>query len=280
MQRQLKAIETEIGMNRKTIGELAKFTGVSVHTIKYYEKIGLLESSRKEHSNYRSYDVRICTDIYECLKYRNMDFSLKDTGTLLREADSDMLQRMLDIRSGELEEEISRLEHMKELVDAYRAEVRALDERLGKWYIEELPDFYMKKQTVQLEYGENARIETGGINLAEDIPKSKSVVYLSREYLNGGKQEFSWGIGEFADSEIPEMEAAGISHVKKGRAFVTYMRLTGPYVSNGEMAVKVRKVFRQYGDEFPEAAYGVRVKITHDEEGNDWNYMKIFVPLE
>ena len=45
-------------MNEKTVGMLAKFTGVSVHTIKYYEKIGLLSSTRREHSNYRSYDIR------------------------------------------------------------------------------------------------------------------------------------------------------------------------------------------------------------------------------
>ena len=51
-------------MNEKTVGMLAKFTGVSVHTIKYYEKIGLLSSARREHSNYRLYDVRVCTDIY------------------------------------------------------------------------------------------------------------------------------------------------------------------------------------------------------------------------
>lgn len=267
-------------MNEKTIGELAKFTGVSVHTIKYYEKIGLLSSSRKEHSNYRSYNIRVCTDIYECLKYRNMDFSLKDTGTLLREADDGMFSRMLDVRSAELEEEIRRLKRMKENVDDYREEVRIMDERLGKWYIEELPHFYIKKQTVALEYGENVANEAGGINLAEDIPRSTSVVYLAKDYLNGGVQEFSWGIGEFLDSEMTEREGAELTHVKKGRAFVTYMKLTGPYVSNGEMAGKVRKIFHQYARKFPEAAYGVRIKITHDSEGNDWNYMKVFVPLE
>ena len=37
-------------MNEKTVGMLAKFTGVSVHTIKYYEKIGLLSSTRRDGS--------------------------------------------------------------------------------------------------------------------------------------------------------------------------------------------------------------------------------------
>ena len=38
-------------MNEKTVGMLAKFTGVSVHTIKYYEKIGLLSSTRRSSHN-------------------------------------------------------------------------------------------------------------------------------------------------------------------------------------------------------------------------------------
>ena len=46
-------------MNEKTVGMLAKFTGVSVHTIKYYEKIGLLSSTRREHSKETEKNRRI-----------------------------------------------------------------------------------------------------------------------------------------------------------------------------------------------------------------------------
>ena len=82
-------------MNEKTVGMLAKFTGVSVHTIKYYEKIGLLSSTRREHSNYRSYDIRACTDIYECMKYKNLGFALKEVGNLIKEADSEAINNLL-----------------------------------------------------------------------------------------------------------------------------------------------------------------------------------------
>ena len=88
-------------MNEKTVGMLSKFTGVSVHTIKYYEKLGLISSSRREQSNYRSYDVKSCTDIYECMKYRNMGFSLKDIQLLLKEGYNDLLSSILEKRSQE-----------------------------------------------------------------------------------------------------------------------------------------------------------------------------------
>ena len=83
-------------MNEKTVGMLAKFTGVSVHTIKYYEKIGLLSSTRREHSNYRSYDIRACTDIYECMKYKNLGLALKETWKLVYRRNAGFLDQISD----------------------------------------------------------------------------------------------------------------------------------------------------------------------------------------
>ena len=109
-------------MNEKTVGMLAKFTGVSVHTIKYYEKIGLLSSTRKEHSNYRSYDIRSCTDIYECVKYKNLGFSLKDVGTLTKEADEVQMKKMLEERLQEIDGSIAELQKLRSRVAGYMEE--------------------------------------------------------------------------------------------------------------------------------------------------------------
>ena len=114
-------------MNEKTVGMLSKFTGVSVHTIKYYEKLGLISSSRREQSNYRSYDVKSCTDIYECMKYRNMGFSLKDIQLLLKEGDNALLSSLLEKRSQELATEVTELLNTRELIVIYRIELADLD---------------------------------------------------------------------------------------------------------------------------------------------------------
>ena len=41
------------------IGELAARTGMSVHTIRYYERIGLLPKADRDQSRHRDYDVAI-----------------------------------------------------------------------------------------------------------------------------------------------------------------------------------------------------------------------------
>ena len=243
-------------MSEKTIGTLSKFTGIPAHTIKYYEKIGLLSSNRKENSNYRSYDMRICTDIYECVKYRNMGFSLKETKELVKEADD----RRLEI---------------------FRGEIKELEERLGKWYIEECGDFYFRSQTKELDYEGGDYLESDGLNLSTLLPVSKTTVHMEKTYLNGGRKGYSWGMGIFPGKDRAWIEGrAGYRHVPAGRAFVFYLKITGPYVSDGSMAEEINGHYRRFRSGTPEEAFGVRLKITCDEEGNDWNYFKIFIPLE
>lgn len=267
-------------MEEKTIGALSKFTGVSVHTIKYYEKVGLISSHRDKHSNYRSYDVRVCTDLYECMKYRNMEFSLKETATLLKEADERLVDQMLIQKSREIDQEIERLKRIKKQVDTYRREVDELNLRLGDWFIEEVPHLYVYKQTHNLEYREDAPMEACFFQPKEEAPVYKSIVTFPKGYLNGGKPEFSWGNGFFLEKEQPELEKKGYLHVNKGRAFVFYQRFKGLFSSNGDMAEAIQKTYHRFRMRFQMDAYAIRIKIAHDECGQRYEYFKIIVPLE
>ena len=276
-------------MNEKTVGMLAKFTGVSVHTIKYYEKIGLLSSTRREHSNYRSYDIRACTDIYECMKYKNLGFALKEVGNLIKEADSEAIDNLLKKRLEEIDASLSEFHELKKRVTDYLAETEEIEKKQGNWYIEEMPDFWIRFQTNNLEYGKNAQLESDGINFMDYAPESKSVLKISRESLNGTENQFSWGqavraeyIEDIEKNENVWSRQKGYTRIKGGRAFVLYLKITGPYASEGVLQKKIRKIYRKFQQDakIPGDAYCVRIKITHDEEGNDWNYLKIYILLK
>lgn len=266
-------------MEETTIGTLARFTGVSSHTIKYYEKIGLFRANRKEQSNYRSYGLRACTDIYECVKYKNLGFSLKEIGILHGEADDDRLKQMLAKRLEEVEEEIRKACVLRDCIREYSKELEMLDEHLDEWYLERCPDFYFRRQSENLEYLDDGCMESDGINLIDYAPRSKDVVKIAPEYLNGKAVRFSWGQGIcIREGETWMQDRKGFEHISARRAFVTYMRVTGPYVSQGEMIEKIRRIYGEYRETFETSAYAIRIKITYDEEGRDWNYFKIVIP--
>ncbi len=66
------------------IKEFAKFTGVSVRTLHYYDEIGLLKPAYVDKfTGYRYYDESSLLRMQEILFYRELDFSLKAIGEIL-----------------------------------------------------------------------------------------------------------------------------------------------------------------------------------------------------
>ena len=267
-------------MNEKTVGMLSKFTGVSVHTIKYYEKIGLISSERGEQSNYRFYGVRSCTDIYECVKYRNMGFSLKEIQCLFSGGKENLLEEFLEKRNEELSTQADQIMKMKSLVEKYQKELRDFERKSGKWYIEECKDFYFRRQTKALNYMEDGAMEASGINLIEYAPESYSVLELLPEYFWGKKDLFSWGHGIFVESGNDWIAGReGFEKISGGRVFTVYLQIGGPYASQGTIRDEFLKYYHQFRKGFPESAvYGFRLKISVNENGESSDCFRFLLP--
>lgn len=66
------------------IGELAKKIGVNIQTLRYYESRGLLIPTSRMESGYRLYDAEAKKRL-EFIRYaKDLGFTLKETGELLR----------------------------------------------------------------------------------------------------------------------------------------------------------------------------------------------------
>jgi len=89
------------------ISEAADKTGLSVHTLRFYEKNGLINASHRSEAGYRLYtkdDVRKAMFIRLA---RNTGFSLEEIATLLSirlDKESHSCQEVTDITSHKLEE--------------------------------------------------------------------------------------------------------------------------------------------------------------------------------
>lgn len=60
------------------IGELAKRTGLSAHTIRYYERIGLLPHADRDRSGRRDYDATILTWIAFLDRLKTTEMPIRD----------------------------------------------------------------------------------------------------------------------------------------------------------------------------------------------------------
>ena len=100
----------------RTVNEVSKLTGVSIRTLQYYDKIGLLKPTEYTESGYRLYDDTALETLQQILLFRELEFPLKEIREILSDPDFD--------RNQALEQQISLLtmkkERLQNLIDLAR----------------------------------------------------------------------------------------------------------------------------------------------------------------
>ncbi|MDO5346273.1 MAG: MerR family transcriptional regulator [Lachnospiraceae bacterium] len=99
-----------------TVNEVSRLTGVSIRTLHYYDKIGLLHPAGTTESGYRLYDDTALERLQHILLFRELQFPLKEIRQIL---DSPVFDR-----NRALEQQITLLElqkeHLENLIDLAR----------------------------------------------------------------------------------------------------------------------------------------------------------------
>ena len=68
-----------------TISEVAKYLGVDISTVRFYERKGLVNPARREDSKYRDYSEKDVMTLKHIMLYRKLDFSIEDIQAILSE---------------------------------------------------------------------------------------------------------------------------------------------------------------------------------------------------
>lgn len=99
-----------------TIGQLAKQTGFTVVTIRYYEKLRLIQSQRLE-NGYRSYHEEDVTTLNLIKQAKQLGFSLTEIAEFIQldehEAKGQDVKMLLEKKLMRIEEQIIFLKHLK-----------------------------------------------------------------------------------------------------------------------------------------------------------------------
>ncbi|MDA7026506.1 MerR family transcriptional regulator [Bacillus sp. CLL-7-23] len=98
-----------------TIKETAKLTNLSAHTLRYYEKIGLLPEIQRDPNGYREYIEADISWIYFLLRLRDTGMSIENMKTFanLRSQGNQTVEErknMLKIHRTKMMEDISKLQ--------------------------------------------------------------------------------------------------------------------------------------------------------------------------
>lgn len=117
------------------IHELSKKTGLTAHTIRFYEKSGLIKGKRKDEvksNNYFHYDEETVERL-ELIGYaKAVGFTLGEIGQLIdawynKQFNIADKVAILDQKLASIEEKIKQLEEMKKLIAEFKADVMEHD---------------------------------------------------------------------------------------------------------------------------------------------------------
>lgn len=99
-----------------TVNDVSKIAGVSIRTLQYYDKIGLLKPTEYSESGYRLYDDTALEKLQQILLFRELEFPLKEIREIISSPDFD--------RNKALEQQITLLsmkkEHLEHLINFAR----------------------------------------------------------------------------------------------------------------------------------------------------------------
>ena len=190
-----------------TVNKVSKLTGVSIRTLQYYDKIGLLKPAEYTESGYRLYDDAALEKLQQILLFRELEFPLKDIKDIVNRSDFD--------KTKALEQQIELLELKKEHIENLLTMCKYLKKR-GVRYL----NFTAFDSSKIDEYSKKAKEQWGQTpEYKEFAEKSKN---WTKEYETGLMNDFMKIFEEFGTMKEMDPSAEEVqAQVKKVQDFIT-----------------------------------------------------------
>ena len=104
-------------MELMTISEISKNFKISTRTLRYYEQIGLLKSTKKEGYAYRAYDEESILRLQQIIILRKLHIQLKEIANILDDEDVVTAIEIFKKNVNELVDKINSLSMIKEIIN-------------------------------------------------------------------------------------------------------------------------------------------------------------------
>lgn len=106
-------------MELHTISQLSEKFNISTRTLRYYEKLGLISSIRKEESAYRTYDEDTIMRIQQIIILRKLRIPLKQIGEILKSDSANVAIQVLENNLAEIDDELTSLSTIRDIIKIF-----------------------------------------------------------------------------------------------------------------------------------------------------------------
>jgi len=109
------------------IRELSSQYDISARTLRYYEDMGLITSTRSDDYAYRMYDEHAVRRLEQILILRKLNISIKDIQRVFNTSDSDIVLKVLTKKVQNIDDEVALLHELKDIVLDFIREIERVN---------------------------------------------------------------------------------------------------------------------------------------------------------
>jgi len=109
------------------IKDVSLMYAITARTLRYYEDIGLLTSTRTEGYAHRMYDEAAITRLKQILILRKLNINVKDIKRIFKASDSEVVLEVLGKKAEDIDDEVALLHELKSIVLEFINQIKQSD---------------------------------------------------------------------------------------------------------------------------------------------------------
>ncbi|MCL2774265.1 MAG: MerR family transcriptional regulator [Oscillospiraceae bacterium] len=218
-------------MELQPIGQVSKQYEISIQTLRYYEQIGLIQSTRNDDNAYRFYDEAAVKQLHSIILLRKLRISLKQIKEILDNQNTAATVEILERNISELDEEITSLSTVKSILTRFAEELRIKTDMVMK--LDLLNDAAALSIADSISFSKNYinKMNSAQFRVTEQAGIHYVKGNVTMENLNKANET----LNKLKDSDVrivylPPMTVAfarGLAGTKKGYTIEKFVRETG-----------------------------------------------------
>lgn len=261
-----------------TIGQVAKFLGVSRDTLKFYEKKELLNPKQNSENGYRKYNHLDIYDITTVNFYREIDIEIKKIQELRKSKSIEGIKSLLEEKEQEVLEKIEYNKLLLKKIQIVKEDCEKIKKYLGVYVVKEMKPIEIKGEmehyTSYDEY-DTLKESTDRLKKAVILTSLRRVIRFNDE----GMLEDKFIIVRKVEDFDKAIEGEVLSHPKCLYTIVEDGRWsTGGKNTDHIVEASIRKVAKEKGYELLGLVY-INLLLTTYEEGLERVFLEMYVPI-
>lgn len=262
-----------------TIGQVAKFLGVSRDTLKFYEEKELVNPKQDAENGYRKYNHFDIYDVITVNFYREIDFEIKKIQELRKSKSIEGIKSLLEEKEQDVLEDIKYKKLLLKKLQIVKEDCGKVEQFLGKYTVKEMKALEVKGEmehfTTYDKY-ETLKQNTDSLKRAVTLTSLRRVISFNKKGMIGEKFIIVRNI-EDTDKDI---EGEILFHPKCIYTVVENGRWsTGGENIDHDVENSLRKEATEKGYELLGLVY-INILLTTYEDELERIFLEIYAPVK